>query len=111
MSDRANELRRQRDLLRENLAWIEREIAAEEGRAATPSPVSPPPLSAPAPVYTSAPADDRDAEAILAEYRTPAMSMASKTKMGCVVYFVVAMVILVGAMVAFYFYIKASRGH
>jgi hypothetical protein len=111
VSDRANELRRQRDLLRDNLAWIEKEIAAEEGRANAASPGVPPPLVPPASFSVDAPDAARDAEAILSEYRTAPVSISSQTKLGCISYFAVAMVLIVGAFVAYYFHIKASRGH
>jgi hypothetical protein len=112
VSERADELRRQRDLLRENLAWIEKELAAEESRAPEAGRGAPPPLARPESVFTRAPADNRDAEAILAEYPSePIGSIASKTKLGCVMYFVVAMVLFLGAMVAFYLHTKAATGH
>ena len=116
MSDRADELKRQRDLLREHLDWLERELAAEEGferaEAAPEAPYTPPTYASPRPSLIEAePADNRDAEAILEEYRTPALSIATKTKMGCVAYFVVAMALLGAAVAALYFYMKSVRGH
>jgi hypothetical protein len=111
VSDRADELRRQRDLLREHLDWIERELA-NEVRASRPEPIplrgpdAPPPLR-----YEPAPIDDRDAEAILAEYRTPTVSIAARTKFGCVAYFAIALALLAAVITGFYFYVKASRGH
>jgi hypothetical protein len=111
VSDRADDLRRQRDLLREHLAWIERELAAEEASARTEEPRSPaPPPFQPPPLETRAPVDDRDAEAILAEYRTPAVSIATKTKLGCVAYFAVAVFLIAGLVLAFYLYTRAARG-
>jgi hypothetical protein len=111
VSDRADELRRQRDLLREHLDWIERELANELGASrpepqVMPRPVAPQPLP-----FRPAPVDDRDAEAILAEYRTPPMSIAARTKFGCVAYFVIGMALLGAAVAAFYFYVRAVRGH
>ena len=112
MSDRADELRRQRDLLREHLAWLERELAAEEGSARPQAPRSfvAPPVSLPSP-QAAARADDRDAEAILSEYRSAPVSITSSAKLGCIAYFAIAMVLLVGAVAAFYFHTMASRGH
>lgn len=111
MSDRADELRRQRDLLREHLDWIEQELANELG-ASRPEPMPPRGLEVPPSVrYEPAPIDDRDAEAILAEYRTPTMSIATRTKFGCVAYFAIALALLAAAITAFYFYVKAARGH
>lgn len=111
MSDRADDLRRQRDLLREHLDWIERELANELGASrpepeAAPRAVAPPSLP-----FRPAPVDDRDAEAILAEYRTPPTSIAAKTKLGCVTYFIVGMALLAAAVTAFYLYVRAVRGH
>ena len=95
MSD-LNELQRQRELLRGHLAWLDKEIAAEEGRHPSPTPVErPEPRSA-------VPVDDRDAEAILSEYRTPGASIARQTKLGCVMYFAVAVLLTAGAVLAFY---------
>ena len=106
MSDRSEELRRQRDLLREHLAWFDREIAAEEGLGADFAPPPSPPA-----LHAAEPPDDRDAEAILAEYRRPQESIATHTKLGCVLYFVVALALAVLAVVAFYFYSRVNRAH
>ena len=106
MSDRSDQLRRQRDLLREHLAWLEREIAEESaGAKEEPSAWQAPSFNPPAPV------DDRDAEAILAEYRTQPASITRNTKLGCILYFVVALVLLVGAVLAFYAFARSARGH
>ncbi len=102
MSD-LNELRRQRELLKGHLAWLDKEIAAEEGRHP-----SPPPLQQPE-FHAAAPADDRDAEAILSEYRTPSGSIAQKTKLGCLVYFAVAVLLTAGAVLAFYLLNRTGR--
>lgn len=106
MSDRSDQLRRQRDLLREHLAWLEQEMAAEAGRPLeAPAAWKPPSMSPPAPV------DDRDAEAILAEYRKQPTSITRDTKMGCILYFVVALVLLVGGALAVYVFARSARGH
>jgi hypothetical protein len=111
VSDRADELRRQRDLLREHLDWIERELANEMG-VARPAPMPVTTFDVPTPLrHQPAPIDDRDAEAILAGYRTPTVSIAARTKFGCVAYFAIALALLAAAITGFYFYVKASRGH
>lgn len=106
MSDRSKELRRQKELLLEQLAWIDREIAAEERKPGAAPAAAPPPLVSPGP-----PADDRDAESILAEYRTPAPSIARQTKLGCILYFAAAMGMVALAVLALYLLAKNSRAH
>ncbi len=103
MSDRLDELRRQRALQREHLEWLEREIAALEG-AAQPRPAEPmlPPRLE---------AQDPDAEAILEEYRRPAASIERRTKAGCVIYFAIAMGILALLVTLLYLAERARRGH
>lgn len=54
-SDRLNELRRQRALLREHIAWLEREIAGEEAKAAPTGPAPQVPASPPDEVERGAP--------------------------------------------------------
>ncbi|GEM_PF-2215525 len=67
---------------------------------------APPPLVSPGP-----PGDDRDAESILAEYRTPAPSIARQTKLGCILYFAAAMGMVALAVLALYLLAKNSRAH
>jgi hypothetical protein len=110
VSDRSDELRRQRDVLRGHLAWLEREIAEEAARhpeGALPEP--PPRLVQPHSSVTASDAD-RDAEAILAEFRRSAPAVESQTKRGCILYFALAIVILAALGGAFvFFYAKARR--
>lgn len=104
MSDRLEELRRQRAQQRDHLAWLDREIAALEG-AAPPESASPPPLTPGVPV------DDRDVESILSEFRRAPVSIERRTKLGCIVYFVMVVGILAVAVLALYLHERAARGH
>jgi hypothetical protein len=105
MSDRLEELRRQRSLQREHLAWLDREIAALEG-------VGQPPLS-PVPPQAAVhfPAELGNADAILEEYRRPAGSIERRTKLGCFLYVALALAMLGLAVTALYFFERAKRGH
>jgi hypothetical protein len=102
VSDRLDELRRQRDLLRENLAFIEREIAAESRSQGG---TLPPPLRIPDPAL------ERTAEAILAEYQRPPAAISQQTKVGCIAYFAGAMLLMAALLVGAYFYYRSARGH
>jgi hypothetical protein len=113
VSDRSEELRRQRDLLREHLAWIEREIAREAAEAAIVSPVEEPPPSLAQPHFSISASDsDRDAEAILAEFRRSAPAVEAQTKRGCILYFAVAIGLFLALSAAFiFFYARARQSH
>ena len=104
MSDRLEELRRQRALQREHLDWMDREIAALEA-------ANPPPRPATLPPRLDASPRDRDAEAILQEYVQPDQSIRTQTKMGCFLYFGLALALLALLVLATYFYSKARHGH
>jgi hypothetical protein len=98
MSDRLQELLRQKALLAEQAAWLEREIAAEQARAgvtppvaAAPAPASPPPASAVAPT-----------EALFEQYRPNPQSVQQEVKRGCYLYFLGALVLLGLAVFAIY---------
>jgi hypothetical protein len=105
VSDRLNDLRRQRTLQKEHLDWLDREIAALEGNAPRASPAPPPYLP------VSAPADDRDAEAILQEYRQPSTSIEQRTKMGCILYFMIAIAVLAVVLVGGYLLTRGRLRH
>jgi hypothetical protein len=113
VSERSEELRRQRDLLREHLAWIEREIAAESDSPGSPSQAAEaPPVLFRAPFPTLPVASDSDAEAILAEFRRTPPAIASQTKRGCILYFAIAVVLVLAVTFAFFFfYTRARQGH
>jgi hypothetical protein len=111
VSDRSDELRRQRDLLREHLDWLEREISQADAEPAQDAPVArqPPPRII-APVFSITASDaDRDAEAILAQYRRPAPAVESQTKRGCILYFAVALALFLAVAAAFFFFYYKSR--
>ena len=101
MSDRLADLRRQRALVQEQLAWIDREIAAL-GHAAPP----PAPRVAPASTLTP-PADLPPSEA--ADYQPDPVAAHSAARRGCLMYTVIALVVFAGVLAAIYFY--AYRDH
>jgi hypothetical protein len=105
VSDRLDELRRQRALQRDHLDWIEREIAALE-EAARAQPPAEPPVVLPAP-----PADEASAEAILREYVQPAASIEKRTQLGCALYLCLVLALMALGVFAVYMHARAARGH
>jgi uncharacterized membrane protein len=124
VSDRLNDLQRQRALAQEQLAWLEREIAREIGATPPPAPpAAPPPRPAalaalppveapvmspakPAAVPAAAPSSpvaETDAEALLARFKDEAAGTPADAKRGCLVYFSVGMGLLVLGVLAWYF--------
>ena len=103
MSDRLEELRRQRGLLRSHLDWLEREIASAQGASSPPAPAPAQPApEVPGPL---------DAEAILAEYRQPAVSIQKQARFGCLLYFAAAITLMVLAVGALYVILRRAHGH
>lgn len=125
MSDRLDELRRQRQLLCDHLAWLECEIAAEETRGqpqsprgfannlttapsvgpATPS-VRPPSGATAAPAATTA-GRTTDPDSILEQYRQPAGSLQQDVRRGCLLYFFVALALVGFGVMILYMLISA----
>jgi len=103
MSDRLKELQRQRALAQEQLAWLDREIARETGRAPVPgqSAAAPVPPTPSAPSTTDA---ERMADEIIARYKGEAAASPTDVKRGCFLYFAFAFVLLGLGLVALYFY-------
>ena len=116
MSDRLNELRRQRALMQEHLAWLEAEISREAGGAGllTPKPVpatTPTPradssagaASSMVPSLTPAEPTDFEAEAILSQYSSPRGNIREDVRKGCLLYFGVALALVVAAVAGLWF--------
>jgi hypothetical protein len=128
MSDRLAELRRQRALMQEHLAWLDAEITAAEksggempmpavvpspGLRATPRVVSLTPVAAtktalvsPAPVTGAPAAHEPLADKILEEYRVPEKSLHQDVRKGCFLYFAAALLLLGAAVVGLYFALR-----
>ena len=110
VSDRLTELQRQRALLQEHLAWLEREIA-REGGARTQPPTAPVSHLTHAPFVTPAsrsPAPDpvaarHAADEIMARYQQPTTDTAKDVKKGCYLYFVFAMGLLILGGIGWYY--------
>lgn len=121
MSDRLSELRRQRALLEQHLAWLDREIAAAESPSAgelAPESGSEPAASAAIPSIPATPAPgpgiartvparvdsptssgnqpsaSLTADAMLDKYRTSPDTVRQDVRKGCLIYFTLAFVIL-----------------
>lgn len=85
MSDRLKELLRQRELLKEHLAWLDRELTREEqSEEALPAGI---PAAAPKGPSTS------DVEAILARYRQEPESIARRVRVGLFLYVAVTLLL------------------
>ncbi len=101
--DRLQDLRRQRTLVQEQLAWLDREIAAAAG-AAAPQP-SAPPLAPQNPPAAAPPAPvDQDVEAILESYRTEASSGPADARRGCYMVFFSGLALMALVVLGWYFY-------
>ena len=134
MSDRLQDLLRQRALIQEQLAWLDREIAAASAADATTTPApAPQPARAPLPqpgylasqaaaiaahqAAARAPATDRGenpavaaaADAILEKYRVPPDSLKTDVRQGCFLYFFGALAAVAVIVVGLY-YVLSGRG-
>src|SRR3954467_14437991 len=113
MSDRLAELRRQRALQQEHLAWLDREIAAELEKLRTTQPGAAiaavvaaratDPAAMVAPVKPSAPVPPPVVDAIIEEYRVPAEDLHTNVKKGCLLYLAAAFALLFVGVVILYF--------
>ncbi len=139
MSDRLSDLRRQRELVAEQLAWLDREIANASEQAApappaaaTPAPDAPasalaapilPPAPTPAPksvvkqqaaqiLAAASPASGENlpaAEQILDQYRVAPDSLRTDVRKGCLLYFVAAFGLLILGVIALYFAFRHGK--
>jgi hypothetical protein len=127
MSDRLRELLRQRALLQEHLAWLEREITAASDKGVppaelplakivvppTPTPAAIPTLAHSGPVIATTgttrpvPVTAQAAEAILEEYRVPPNALQQDVRRGCLLYFAAGFLIFALAVVGLYFAIRS----
>jgi hypothetical protein len=100
--DRLQELRRQRALAQEQLAWLDREIAAASGE-----PVSAKPL--PQNLQAAPTAHDDDVEALLESYRAESRRAPDDARRGCFILFFAALALLALGVLALYFYMSSHR--
>jgi len=121
MSDRLDELVRQRALVQEHLAWLNREIAnaAEAAKATTaapPAPLSPAGARAVPPAVTLAasPAAPTtgvgpiEADEIMAQYQATPGNVKQDVRKGCLLYFSAALVLLGLVVTVLYFALRRS---
>ena len=116
--DRLPELLRQRALLQEHLAWLEREIAAASGQEwptypadaanrEAPAPAKPP-AAVPSPTAPTAPvpattADEPSvAEEIIDQYRVAPDALKTDLRKGCLLYFFGALALVALGVVGLY---------
>lgn len=105
MSDRLAELRRQRQLIQEHLAWLDHEIAAA---GAAPPEAAPEPAAAannapaPKPPVESA-AVAAEADALLRQYSSSPESLQKDVRKGCFLYFALASVAVIALVTVLYF--------
>ncbi len=112
MSDRLKELQHQRGLVLEQLAWLDREIAAFRGTAGTDVapvpferlPTAPPMKVNPARHLQDEIAANIAAEEIMAQYQKEGHSVHSRVKRGCFLYFFIALALLSLGVFALYLF-------
>jgi len=97
VSDRLDELQRQRALVSQHLAWLDAEIAAETAKrlpvgAITPKPRPPSPIEE---ISLSQDPHAADSDALIQHYTASIESAEAKTKRGCWTVFVLSLIALV----------------
>jgi hypothetical protein len=129
-SDRLTELRRQRALVQEHLAWLDREIGDAEKTLAAPSSAakaSAPTLAVETRALPAVPATkstttawtgraaasdaavgapQAEADAIIEKYRVPSTDIQNDIRKGCFLYFAAAFLILGGVIAVLYFALR-----
>ena len=81
--DRLQELRRQRALVQEQLAFLDREIAAASGEAKPPLPI-PPPVPAAHFQPAAPPAEGGEVDELIKSFQQESRSSLAQTKSGCI---------------------------
>lgn len=102
MPDRLQDLQRQKALVQEQLAWLDREIAAIEKKKVSVLPPEPAAIMMPVTPAKSAAigsvdaaAAERAAEEILAQYQQESQSLQKNVKRGCFLYLFAAIGLLI----------------
>ncbi len=99
---RLAELQRQRDLVREHLAWLEREIAREH--SVTPQAIAPAVVSVSVQPEPSSPTPTPAVPTFPSELPKPdPVGAAAEARRGCLLLFIAAFAILALALFAIYF--------
>ncbi len=94
MSDRLSELQRQRALIQGHLAWLDAEIAAVTGKPAMPA-ITRQPLAKPEqPAPVRATAVEPLTDELIAQFGSETKSTVQDTRKGCILLFVLGMVLL-----------------
>ena len=101
VSDRLRELQHQRSLVQEQLAWLDREIAAASGNKPTTTPIATAP--APRPPSTNS-ASTVAAEAIISKYKSETDALQVNVKRGCFLYLAIAFAVVGLGVLALYLY-------
>ena len=109
VSDRLNELQRQRALAQEQIAWLDREIARERGESVLPAATMPAAVASATPTVTEKPAAavsaaevDIQAAEILERFKKTEPPIRDNVRRGCFLYFIGAFALLALGVVTFY---------
>lgn len=121
MSDRLAELVRQRALVQEHLAWLNREIAtaAEAAKSATAAPPAPLPLAganaappaanlAPTVMARATGSGAVEADEIIARYQATPANVKQDVRKGCLLYFSAALLLLGLVVTVLYFALRRT---
>jgi hypothetical protein len=114
MPDRLDELRRQRALVSEHLAWLDREIQASDSTAVKPASHSAAPMISPVVTPMAVPAQSSTTASRLRspvvpapdfpEYKADPIATESETRRGCLMAAGIGMLVIVAAVAAIYYF-------
>jgi hypothetical protein len=99
--ERLGELRRQRALLQEHLAFLDREITAASGGATVKTTVE-----TPQPGLAALPEHGTDVAAVIESFEAESHSDLAKAKSGCIWIFVAGLVLFALCLFAFYLHVR-----
>jgi hypothetical protein len=111
--DRLVELRRQRALIQEHLAWLDGEISGEERTLSATMPPSLPKIPTSitttdlksAPPTAGAGSEDRN-DAVIEQFRVAPSDIQRDVRKGCFMYFAAAFLLLAAVVVGLYFALR-----
>jgi len=105
------ELQRQRELVRQHLAWLDQQIVSAQSSAPTPSSATEaglgPVLALPPRLHATV-AAPAEAESILAQYRGPQKSIKSDVRKGCLLYAAGGFLLFGLGVFALYFFLSRT---